>query len=152
MSKPYKFVETQPISYYTNLTNREFNANWIEINHNGVITVNPNKLSYAWDGCSPKFNFLDLTFGTPDGKLQLDTQKPITYYASLLHDAIYQHKSVIPISRKEADTLFYLVLKERKFFWRHIYYICVRCFGGTLGKWILKSSNKKTQLLGYNIK
>src|SRR5712691_2897454 len=53
----------------------------------GRITVTQ---GYAWDGCSPKFCFCDLLFGTPDGVVDTQTGRPKTYYASLVHDALYQ--------------------------------------------------------------
>ena len=66
-----------------------FNSKWIEIATNGNIKV---KKGYAWDGCSIKWNILDLVIiGTPDGTINIDTMKPKAYYASLVHDALYQY-------------------------------------------------------------
>ena len=60
----------------------------LQIFENGIIRV---KEGYAWDGCSPKFNILDLfVLGTPDGIRDIETGKAKTYYASLVHDALYQ--------------------------------------------------------------
>lgn len=33
---------------------------------------------YSWNGCSPKFCFLDLLIGTPDGVVDADTGRPKT--------------------------------------------------------------------------
>ena len=53
----------------------------LRIATDGTITV---KEGYAWDGCSPKLNVLDLFWvGTPDGAI--NENKPVTYYASLLN-------------------------------------------------------------------
>jgi hypothetical protein len=46
-----------------------------------LITVTKD---YAWDGCTPKFCFLDVNFGTPDGVIDSRTKQPKTYYASLV--------------------------------------------------------------------
>ena len=54
---------------------------------NGKMTVNKR---YAWDDCTPKICIFDVLFGTPDGVVDSRTRKPKTYYASLVHDALYQ--------------------------------------------------------------
>ncbi|MGD1937030.1 MAG: hypothetical protein ACFCA4_05685 [Cyanophyceae cyanobacterium] len=49
---------------------------------------------YSWDGNSPKVNVLDLFWlGTPDGIRNVKTDKPVTYYASLVHDVLGQFKN-----------------------------------------------------------
>jgi len=145
-NKVYKFVHShQDVSITTNLKNRSFNGDWLAIHPDGQVTIKSSShKGYAWDGCSPKFNFLDITFGTPDGKLDYKTVKPITYYASMFHDAIYQYKSDVNlcISRKEADILFYLLLKKAKFKLAYVYYFFVRVFGWFYGKWHYKKSSK----------
>src|SRR5436190_2080914 len=57
------------------------------IETSGRITV---MRGYAWNGCSPKFCVLDILIGTPDGVVHAGTGKPKAYYASLVHDALYQ--------------------------------------------------------------
>ena len=85
---------------------------------------------YAWNGCSPKFSFMDLfIIGTPDGINDYRTGKPKTYYASLVHDFLYQFKKQHGLSRKQCDMIFIGMLKDTKFFLRHIYYIAVRLVG-----------------------
>jgi hypothetical protein len=56
---------------------------------------------YAWDGCSPKLCVWDLLLGTPDGVVDSATKQPKTYYASLVHDALYQFL----LRRSAAQTL-----------------------------------------------
>lgn len=85
--------------------------------------------NYAWDGCSPKIRFMDLEFGTPEGVTNWQTKQPITYRASLVHDAIYQYKHQHQISRKQADKLFLQVLQQEQFAWAKAYYYAVRAFG-----------------------
>ena len=83
------------------------------VGKDGVITVHGSRGDgYAWDGCSPKASWIDLLWGTPDGRLDDRTEKPITYYASMVHDVLYQYKHKILISRKEADILFRIILKK----------------------------------------
>ena len=51
------------------------------------------------------------------GKLDFETARPMTYYASLYHDAIYQFKSEgVPFTRKEADYIFRLLMKGPEVF------------------------------------
>ena len=89
--KVYKYVHFEDVYIKTNLEGLYFRAEWLEIDNDGKITVKgSNPGGYAWDGCSPKWDFIDLIFGTPDGRLDYNTDKQITYYASLIHDALYQ--------------------------------------------------------------
>jgi hypothetical protein len=93
----------------------------------GLITVTR---GYSWDGCTPKFYLLDLVFGTPDGAVYLGTGRPKTYYASLVHDALYQFlPDGLPLSRAQADRCFLILMKESEFVLRHVYYLAVRSFG-----------------------
>lgn len=137
----YKFITKDNISIQTNFKNREFRNEWLSINDKGIITVHGNnKGGYAWDGCTPKYIALDLIFGTPDGKIDTETNKPVTYYASLFHDVLYQFKGEIYISRHEADMLFLEILKHHEFKLKGVYYLCVRLFGGMFGRWNLSKT------------
>ena len=137
----YKFITKHDVSIQTNLKDREFRNEWIQINSNGVITVfGTNKNGYAWDGCTPKFIALDLIFGTPDGKIDEKTTKPVTYHASLFHDALYQFKSDIYLSRKEVDVIFLHILNKHEFKLKSIYFFFVRLFGGVFGSWKLSET------------
>lgn len=96
------------------------------IDVDGEMTIFP---GYAWDGCTPNFSILGLFFiGTPDGHTYYATGKPITYYASLVHDALYQFRPV-GTTRKDADDLFYEILKKSQFQLAYVYYKAVRIFG-----------------------
>lgn len=135
----YKFVHTIDTSIQTNIYGRIFETEWLKVEPNGMITVKgSNDRGYAWDGCSPKFNILQFTCGTPDGMLVYETCAPITYYASMFHDAIYQYKKEIDITRKETDNLFKENLKKADFMWWWIYYFAVWAFGWIRGKWKVK--------------
>jgi hypothetical protein len=137
----YKFVINEDILYQHTGLHRQFENEWLHIEPNGHITVKgSNKNGYAWDGCSPKYNFFDLLLlGTPDGRINVNTGKSTTYYASLLHDILYQFKDDIGIERKVADDLFLAYLGD--FSPRYLYYYAVRLFGG----WhlLFKKSNAK---------
>lgn len=86
---------------------------------------------YAWDGCTPKFSVWDIVFGTPDGIPNTKTTKPKTYYASLLHDILYQFLNAkLPMSRANADRIFLELLTRDGFAPKWIYFIAVRLFGG----------------------
>jgi len=135
----YKFVHTIDTSIQTNIYGRIFETEWLKVEPNGIITVKgSNDRGYAWDGCSPKFNILQFTCGTPDGMLVYETCAPITYYASMFHDAIYQYKKEIDITRKETDNLFKENLKKADFMWWWLYYFAVWAFGWIRGKWKVK--------------
>lgn len=100
----------------------------LEIHPNGDARVLAN---YAWDGCTPKFSLFDLVFGIPDGIPNQVTRKPKAYYASLMHDVLYQFLDAnLPIPRAQADRVFLEILTRDHFAPRPIYYAAVRVFGG----------------------
>ena len=85
---------------------------------------------YAWNGCSPKFCFLDLLIGTPDGAVYAPTGYPKAYYASMVHDALYQFlRTDSPITRAQADRCFLRLLAESEFFWLYVYWLAARIGG-----------------------
>jgi hypothetical protein len=140
-NKVYKFVHNSDVSVKTNLTGRNFSNDWVEIEEDGTITLKGSfDRGYAWDGCTPKGHFIDLIWGTPDGRLDYRTEKPLTYYASMIHDVIYQFKQELPISRREADILFARIMQESKFMWWWLYGFAVIAFGGFYGKWKTKNT------------
>ncbi len=97
------------------------------IEEQGRITITE---GYAWNGCSPKFCVLDILFGTPDGVVHAETGRPKTYYASLVHDALYQFlRECVPLTRGDADRVFLRLLKESDFLLARIYWLFVRGFG-----------------------
>lgn len=100
----------------------------LEIHSNGDVRVLSN---YAWDGCTPKFSILDILVGTPDGVPNERTKKPKTYYASLVHDALYQFLEINPdVSKAKADKIFLELLTRDGFAPRYLYYFAVSVFGG----------------------
>jgi Protein of unknown function (DUF1353) len=94
----------------------------------GTITV---MRGYSWDGCTPKFCVLDFLIGTPDGVVHKRTGHPKTYYASLVHDALYQFiPDGLPLGRRHADRFFLQLMAESDFLPRWVYWAAVRVFGG----------------------
>lgn len=67
-----------------------------------------------------------LVIETPDGIIDYMTGKAKAYYASLVHDALYQYSIG---ERKNADDLFYTMLKTARFMPAKIYYLAVKWFG-----------------------
>ncbi len=85
---------------------------------------------YAWDGCTPKFCLFDILLGTPDGAVDTHSGRPKTWHASLVHDALCQFAPAgVPLSRAQSDRCFLLLMHERRFALRYIYYAAVRLFG-----------------------
>ena len=100
----------------------------LEVRPDGTITV---FAPYAWDGCTPKFAVWDIAFGIPDGVPNHGTKKPKAYYASLVHDALYQFLDTgLPFDRAGADRIFLEMLTRDRFAPRGVYYAAVRVFGG----------------------
>jgi hypothetical protein len=146
-NKVYYFVHHTDVWIQTSIKGRSFENEFVKIENNGTITIKGSNLDgYAWDGCSPKWHWLDLIWGTPDGKLDCRTDKPITYYASMFHDAIYQFKKEIPLSRKETDIIFTLILKETGFLWWKVYGFLAHLGGPIYGSWKTKTCTKEIEI------
>ena len=93
---------------------------------------------YAWDGCSPKFCLFDILLGTPDGVVDSRTGRPKTFYASLVHDALYQFvPDGLPLTRRQADQCFLRLLEEAGFRPRMLYYLAVRGLG-----WLVRRATR----------
>lgn len=89
---------------------------------------------YTWDGCSPKWKIFGKWRGTYDGRIRKGLPK--TYFASLVHDVLYQnleHKNN-PFTRKDIDKIFLHLLRVNDFRASYLYYGAVRCFGGIYHK------------------
>ena len=94
----------------------------------GTITVTR---GYAWDGCTPRVCFVDFSLGVPDGVVHARTGKPKTYYASLIHDALYQFlPDGVPLTRRQADDCFLRLMARDDFAPRYVYFAAVRLLGG----------------------
>lgn len=106
-----------------------FDSEWLQITAKGRLVI---KKGYAWDGCSPKKMICGKVVGTPDGLISKKSGKPKTYYASLVHDALYQYYGYHGIPRKTVDRLFYHMLKKSGFKASFIYHLAVRVFGGLI--------------------
>jgi len=108
------------------------------IETSGRITV---MRGYAWNGCSPKFCVLDILIGTPDGVVHAGTGKPKAYYASLVHDALYQFLPVAaPVTRRDADRCFLRLLAASDFKPRYVYWLAVRVFG-----WVVRLGKRRVR-------
>ncbi|MFA5669432.1 MAG: DUF1353 domain-containing protein [Balneolaceae bacterium] len=100
-----------------------------------TIVVSKNKIrviaheGYAWDGCTPKFHLKNIIVGVWDGPILYATKLPQAYLASLIHDILCQYMGKHAISRKQADQIFYAMLKEVDFLFAPLYYAAVRFFG-----------------------
>jgi len=96
---------------------------------------------YSWNGCSPKFCVFDILIGTPDGVVHLRTGRPKAYFASLVHDALYQFLPLsAPLTRADADRVFLRLLAESNFAPRRLYWLAVRLFG-----WIVRLGQNRVR-------
>ena len=146
-SRFWLYVTHEDHEFQTNIINKEYENEWIKVSNNGNIIIKGSHIQenkkggYAWDGCSPKFAFLDLVIGTPDGVIDKNTEKPKTYFASMVHDALYQIGHQADIKRLNIDRLFLVMLKDFKL--RYIYYISVRLLGAFFFKKRKKLNEEK---------
>ncbi|MBP6565269.1 MAG: DUF1353 domain-containing protein, partial [Burkholderiales bacterium] len=98
------------------------------LERNGAITVTR---GYTWNGCSPKVSAFDLLIGTPEGVVNARTGQRKTYFASLVHDALYQFLADgLPLTRRQADLVFLQLMRESGFRLAPIYWLFVRALGG----------------------
>ncbi len=110
------------------LVGYEFNSQWLQIDKVGTIEI---RKGYVWDGCTFKKSVLDIFIvGTPDGIIDIETLKPKTCYASLVHDALYQYYGYHGVRRRDIDRLFLTMMRKKKFKPALLYYLAVRVFGG----------------------
>lgn len=122
------FKLDQDFSLQTDWKGIDFQARWLRIREDGLLTI---PAGYAWDGCSFKLSVLDLfIIGTPDGIIDIVTMKPRTYYASLVHDVLYQYYGYHGIPRIEIDRNFRFMLRKSHFALASVYYRAVRLLGG----------------------
>lgn len=107
---------------------------------------------YRWDGCSPKYNILDLFWvGTPDGSIVGSdrpeipiTHERVTHLASVVHDVLgyCKRKPGMPElfsahgrdlwcspGRRNRDWLFLQLLERKQHALRCFYYFAVILFG-----------------------
>lgn len=87
-----------------------FHNHWLTIANTHLIV----SAGYAWDGCSPSWPLGPLWIGTWDGPRRSDG-RPAAFYASLVHDALSQFSSEIPITREATLRLFADMLAARQF-------------------------------------
>jgi hypothetical protein len=117
----------------------EFVNPWLSI-RDSVITVSED---YAWNGCSPKLSIFDLwVLGGPDGRLRHGL--PITYHASLVHDALTQFRTTLPITHQQATAIFDAMLKESGFACRKLYVLLVKLFAPLDFKGNVDSSSEES--------
>jgi len=110
---------------------KTFDSRWLRLEADGMVTIKANDKGYAWDGCTPKWSLLGLVIvGTPDGHIDITTEKPLTYHASLVHDAFYQYLEHVPVPKKDIDQQFYEMLRAKGFPLARLYHWAASVFGG----------------------
>jgi len=122
----YQYTLQKDVYFQTNILGIDYFNRWLRIYPDGEIII---RKGYSWNGCSPKFVLFDIAIGTPEGIIIQPENVPITYFASLLHDCLYQFRKHIGITRKQADNEFLRELQKRKFKLAKLYYFAVRIFG-----------------------
>lgn len=111
-----------------------FENKWIKI-HDGKMTI---RSQYAWDGCSPAYCIRlgtslpnGLWIGIWDGPKAQDGL-PVTWLASLFHDALCQfRKDIRGLTKKKTVLIFEELLIERKAPWyiTYLYPKAIDLFG-----------------------
>ena len=132
--KTWRFKLDTDFEYQSELLNGiEFENKFIKIS-NGIILI---RKEYAWDGCSPAYKLnlgsllpQGLWFGTWDGPCNTNGL-PVSWRASIVHDAICQFRADILISKKTSVNIFKeLLIKDLAPKWMYtIYPLFVSMFG-----------------------
>ena len=104
MMKKYDYVLENDYHYFNEGLKGIYLATEYVFICNGYITI---KKGYSWNGCSYVPDFQS------------------TYYASLIHDALYQYH----IGKKIADKVFFDIMKRDGFYLKYVYYYGVVMFG-----------------------
>lgn len=107
----------------------EFSNEWLSI-QGGVVRVSG---GYAWDGCSPAAHIpgTRLWIGVPDGPLGIDG-RPVSWRASLFHDALCQFRKEIPgLTKSMATAVFFerLLAADAPWWMQSLYTMGVDLFG-----------------------
>jgi hypothetical protein len=130
LDQEYCWQSSHPVAYDLRFIDKQGKTRMV-YKQNGEIII---PSGYAWDGCTPKICFFDILIGTPDGVIHKDTEKAKTYYASLIHDSLYQFLPDLPkgidLNRADADWFFLELMKQYDFAPRWLYWVAVRCLGG----------------------
>lgn len=125
-----KFIETKRIKFNIELYGIEYENETFKLNKHGFFSL---KKTFKWDGATPKFNFIGITWGAPDGQINLKTGKPTYYYASMVHDAL--NHSSCPITYDQWNNVaLFLMKRDGHKLWR-IYDFANRVFGRFFGRW-----------------
>jgi len=124
---PWIFKLTEDFTLATDCTGITFRSDWFTIAGDGRMTI---RKGYAWDGNSVKLDVFDLfIIGTPDGIIDVRTMKPKTWFASLVHDALYQYYGYHGLLRSEMDMIYLLLARKANFFPAPLYYAVIRMLG-----------------------
>ncbi len=95
------------------------------IDMKGNLTIFPR---YAWDGCSPTINVLDLVWlGVPDGVVD-GSGKPATWRASLVHDFCLQFRDDLRLSTDDCHAMMLDVMREDGFKLALAYFWAVKAY------------------------
>jgi hypothetical protein len=140
----FLFKATRSHTIKTSVLGHLYSNDYIEVLKDGTVTVKAsNRYPVYTDGCSPKFLVLGLwVVGTPDGPINCDTGYPQTFWASAIHDILYQALGLHTLSRKECDQIFKDALSEVGFAWPNTYYYGLRLVGGLYHRFVVEKQTK----------
>ena len=116
--KPKYFYEvTDNVKFNTDLLKGIYFSNeWLYIN-NGAVTVSK---GYVFNGASPRWEWFGCEWGTPQGRELCGMR------GFCVHDALYQFRDAIGITKKKADKIQLEIHKEDNFKPRKLYYHILR--------------------------
>lgn len=141
MAKWRYVLEEELYFFHPSLVGVVFRNEWLLIEHSRMLI----RKNYAWDGCSPSIRLPSfglfpngIWLGIWDGPLNKNG-RPVTWKATLIHDAMCQFRQEIPGLSKDATVRIFWdnLVKEGAPTWMvKLYSLAIETFGPQ--RWLKK--------------
>lgn len=114
------------VLHFNNHMGLDFESEWLSVK-DSCIRI---KTGYAWNGCDPAFRIAFKPFkrrmwiGTPDGFKRGSNGRPVTWEASLVHDAFCQYRKQLRGVTKDFTVITFkeLLIKNNAPSWMVFFY------------------------------